>query len=63
MAGKLGLANGLWPIMSAKSTLLPKNIRKRLAKQVKEHSDYTLPQYAQLWHYKYKKHVSELTYR
>jgi transposase len=38
---------------------LTKKMRKRLAKQVEEHPDYTLPQHAQLWHDKYKKHVSE----
>jgi len=38
---------------------LTKKMRKRLAKQVQEHPDYTTPQHAQLWHDKYKTHVSE----
>lgn len=38
---------------------LTKRLRKRLAKQVEEHPDYTLGQHAQLWYDKYKKQVSE----
>jgi transposase len=38
---------------------LTRRMRKRLAKQVEEHPDYTLAQHAQLWHEKYQRQVGE----
>jgi hypothetical protein len=38
---------------------LTKRWRKRLARQVEEHSDYTLGQHADLWNEQYKLQVSE----